>query len=773
MSPESSAGAARGSAPLVLPLYTLTLFASAFLLFAVQPMFTKMVLPLLGGSAAVWNTAVVFFQGTLLLGYAYAHFSTRHLGPRAQVGLHACVLLLGFVALPIGIASGWEAPTGETQIPWLIGLLASSIGLPFFAVSATAPLLQKWFAHTDHAAASDPYFLYGGSNLGSMAALIGYPLLVEPALGLAKQGWAWTVGYGCLAAAILTCGGILIRRYRAQAASAASGEEQGLVAKVDWRLRARWLALATIPSALLLGVTLHVGTDIAAAPFLWVLPLTLYLLTFVLVFARRPLVSHRWMLRCQVVFVVAVTLLYQIPALLALLVLHVGAMFFTAMVCHGELARSRPVARYLTEFYLWMSIGGVLGGILSSIVAPLVFDGVYEYPLALMGALLLRPRTARAESSYLRWALDLALPVALFFLLGGHQPDVTNPGASGLLRQGLASVVHALPETESFPHARSELLVFKLTLALALFCFSTRPLRFALGSFAALLSLAPDLFGSPDYRLKRERSFFGVYAVKQIQFPEGKFHFLFNGHTMHGGQNMDRPQGPVTYYTREGPVGQLFQVLKDSPEPVQRIGVIGLGVGQMASYVGHGQHLTFYEIDGLDEVIARDERYFTYLRDAGDKVDVKIGDGRRLLEEEPDGTFNVIVVAAFSGDAIPVHLLTREAFELYQRKLSPRGVILLNVTNLYLDLLPVVANVASDAGLAARFSAGFVPMLTFGGQAADYVAVARTPQILAPLGAQSIPWPELTPDPKVGLWTDDFTNIAKVLRWGEYDFLLE
>jgi hypothetical protein len=379
---------ARGIAAVVLPLYTLTLFLSAFLLFGVQPMFTKMVLPLLGGSAAVWNTAVVFFQATLLAGYFYAHVSTKLLGLRRQAILHGVVLLLAFVALPIGVASGWTPPTTGMQIPWLIGLLAASIGLPFFVVSATAPLLQKWFVHTDHPAAGDPYFLYGGSNLGSLAALLSYPFLVEPALGLTRRGSRGRSA-ALLVLAIGTCAAILWRPTGRRAPSVAA-EQAGLTRSHPGGCARAGSALPRA-SALLLGVTLHIGTDIAAAPFLWVLPLALYLLTFVLVFARRPILPQRWLLRAQVVSVALVVVLYQTPDLYALLVLHVGAMFFTAMVCHGELARLRPSASHLTEFYLWMSVGGVIGGFLVGIVAPLVLDDVYEYPIALLAGLLLRP----------------------------------------------------------------------------------------------------------------------------------------------------------------------------------------------------------------------------------------------------------------------------------------------------------------------------------------------------------------------------------------------
>src|SRR5262245_40716601 len=523
-----------GAAAYVLPLYALTLFLSAFLLFAVQPMFTKMVLPLLGGSAAVWNTAVVFFQGTLLCGYFYAHLSTRLLGLRRQTILHALVLLSAFLVLPIGVAEGWTPPTAERQVPWLIGLLAVSIGLPFFAVSATAPLLQKWFAHTDHPAAGDPYFLYGGSNLGSLTALLSYPFLVEPALGLHAQGVAWTIGYAALVAAIMTCGVILVRRFRADEAVGAAPDEAGLIAEVTWKLRGRWLLLSVVPSALLLGVTLHIGTDIAAVPFLWVLPLALYLLTFVLVFARRPLLPLRWMLLPQIVFVGLIAFQYQTPNLYALLVLHIGAMFFTAMVCHGQLARLRPVASHLTEFYLWMSVGGVVGGILAGIVAPLVFADVYEYPLALILGLLLRPlpeRTGRLSQRFwgalglanapravhaARLVLDLALPAMLWWALAGDRWRLA-------VGQSLEWVLKRYPGDTATTVADLLPILFTITVGAALIWLASRPLRAAVGFFVVLFVLVPEVLGkSPEGRLMRARSFFGVYSVNAYSISDKK-----------------------------------------------------------------------------------------------------------------------------------------------------------------------------------------------------------------------------------------------------------
>jgi len=757
---------AGSAAPLVLPLYTLTLFLSAFLLFAVQPMFTKMVLPLLGGSAAVWNTAVVFFQGTLLLGYFYAHLSTRHLGPRAQAIVHVVVLLTGFVFLPFAVA-GWTPPAEGLQIPWLIGLLAVSIGLPFFAVSATAPLLQKWFAHTDHAAADDPYFLYGGSNLGSLAALLLYPFLVEPLLGLRAQGRAWTGGYALLVLAIGTCGLVLVRRWRPVVATAGaeggSGEHR-LVAHVDWKLRLQWLVLSVVPSALLLGTTLHMSTGIASAPFLWVLPLALYLLTFVLAFARKGPGAFRVVVWCHAVVLACLAALFEEPELWALLLIHTLAMFFTAWVCHERLAKLRPVAAHLTEFYLWMSIGGVVGGILASIVAPLVFDGVYEYPLALLAGLLLRPRpkAGSGRARVLGLVLDLGLPGLLFLMLaqGWWQSLFGGWGGSGV-SEVLPEGVVGTPGPDRYLQA---------SLIVALILLSTRPLRFCLGFVAVLLHVSPLALGmtqpgASDDLVYRARSFFGVYRVHELKTPLGRFHFLMNGGVLHGGQNLDRPLAPTTYYTREGPVGQFFTVLKDLRPPVEHIGVVGLGVGAVAPYLNYGQHLTYFEIDALDEEIARDPELFTYLPDKGDQIDVKIGDGRLQLEKEPDGSFGAIIVAAFSGDAIPVHLLTQEALDLYVRKLRPGGLVLFNVTNTYLDLMPVLGNQVAASGLHARFSRDVMPMRTAGGSKADYVVVARRAEELARFGNLVPRWPVLEPDPSTGLWTDDFSDILEVLRW--------
>jgi hypothetical protein len=495
-----------------------------------------------------------------------------------------------------------------------------------------------------------------------------------------------------------------------------------------------------------------------------------------------------------------VACLYKEAHLHLLLGVHIGAMFFTAMVCHGQLARLRPVASHLTEFYLWMSIGGVVGGFLAGIVAPLVFNAVYEYPIALLLGLLLRPwhategrllaalwrRTKLEHSHPVRraspWTLDLVLPAILLLIVAwtdenGHSTLETWAHDLGRSR-ALQWTLGRYAWWESTPREDFERWFIVLTLTLTIGLLSMRPLRCALATFAVLTTMAPGVLGFEAHlgerpaneaqveHLLRARSFFGVYSVDEFAMRWGRFHILTNGTIIHGGQNMDRPLGPTTYYFREGPVGQFFDIVNGSPTPRRRMGVIGLGVGAAACYLTHGQRMTYFEIDPLDEVIARDPRYFTYLRDAGDKVDVVIGDGRLMLAKEPDGDFDVLIVAAFSGDAIPVHLLTREAFALYFRKLSERGLLLLNVTNAYIDLMPVVGNLAANAGLAARFSRGVPPTITYGGTEADWIVVARKPELLARFGYTTPPWPELAPDPGMQLWTDDFTDVFEALRWG-------
>jgi hypothetical protein len=712
-----------------------TMLLGAFLVFSIQPLFARMALPLLGGAPAVWNTAMVFFQSALLAGYAYAHCLSRCLGPRGQVAGHLSLLAIASLGLPVVIGDGWEPPAGAMSIPWLIALMAWTVGPPFLAVAATAPLIQRWFADSGHPAAGDPYFLYGASNLGSILALLSYPLLVEPTLTLQQQGWLWAAGYGALALAITGCGLVVWRRVATGVGAAASGAAAPSE-PIGWPRRLRWLMLALVPSSLLLAVTTHITTDLAAVPLLWVVPLALYLLTFVVAFARRPWLRHAWMIRAQPFVLIPLVLLFawNLPFWLGL-PLHLFGLFVSALVCHGELARLRPTSERLTEFYFWMAAGGALGGAFTALLAPLLFDGVFEYPIALVAACLLRPTLAPAAG---RRVLDFALPIGIGILLAartGADVGLRDFGTLGLL------------------------LVF-VPSALALYALAERPLGFGLGIAAAMggALLAADA----QSVVARERSFFGVYTVKRD--PAG-YHVLLHGTTMHGAQRLDaeRRRQPLTYFHRDGPLGQLFGAVGAR---VRNIGAVGLGVGTVACYRRPGQRWTFYEIDPLVERIARDRRHFHYLAECAPDAEIRTGDARLTLQGAPRAAYDLLILDAFSSDAIPMHLMTREALALYLDKLAPGGVIAWHVSNRNLDLAPIVADLAADAGVVAWVQTDQPSRAELAQYRTPsiWIALARRAEDLGPL-VRDPRWQRLHARPDARPWTDDFSNILSALRW--------
>ena len=732
----------------MLPLYALTLGLSALLMFWVQPLYARLALPLLGGAPAVWITAMLFFQAALLAGYLYAHLSVHRLGLKRQSLLHGALLLLAFVALPIALPDGWMPPAGAMPVGWQLGLMAVGVGLPFFAVAATAPLLQRWFAHAGHARSADPYFLYSASNIGSIAALIGYPLLFEPSLRLGEQGWAWTGGYALLVLLIGLCGWILWRRFVADPPGVV-GEELELSPDISWRRRGIWVLLAFAPSSLMLGVTLHLSTDVAAVPLLWVVPLALYLLSFVIVFARRPVLRHRWMVIFQVpaLVLLAATMSWSHNLLWAELLIHLEAFFIAAMVCHGELAARRPAARHLTEFYLWMSVGGVLGGLFNALLAPVLFDSVLEYPLMVVLVALLRPW--RGGWSHRRVALDLALPGLLALLMWW---------SIGLGDGGYGIAI--------------SLVVFVAAVGgTLLLTWWSSPLRFALG-VAVLLVMAPLVLkqqgltgpGGSD-AIYSERSFFGVSRVWAMESLL-RAHVLIHGTTMHGAQRLDEGarKTPLTYYHSDGPIGQVFQALPFWR--FSRVGVVGLGAGAAACYARPGQDWTFYEIDPVVERIARDDRFFSFLADCAPEAKVVIGDARLSLQAAPDDTFDLLILDAFSSDAIPVHLLTAEAFAMYRRRLAPGGVIMAHISNRYLDLEPVLGRVTQETGLFGVIQyheqGTSQPMLRY---PSIWVVMARSPDDIIEL-APDRRWEPLR-GANAPLWTDDYVNILGALRRGE------
>jgi hypothetical protein len=728
-------------------LFAIALFVNAGLLFSVQPMVGKMVLPVLGGTPAVWNTCMVFFQAALLAGYGLAHLLGTRLAVRRQVVLFPSLQLLVLLALPISLGDSAAAglPDHQSPVLWLLSVLALGAGLPFVVVATTGPLLQKWFASTDHPSAADPYSLYAASNLGSLVALVSYPLLIEPSFGLAEQARHWVVGYGILAALVLTCALLTWRRWVPAEPVREAPEAPPEPVKSSRRLR--WVMLAFVPSSLMLGVTTHLSTDIGSFPFLWIVPLALYLLTFVLVFARRQVVPHRWVSRAAPItaIVLGILLLCESmqPPVGVWIGIHLISFFVLALDCHGELANDRPGAEHLTEFYLWMAVGGVLGGAFNALVAPLVFPRVWEYPLALVLACLLRRGAAASDSRRSR-RLDWLLPLAVGGLVAALIVFV-RAAALGF-NQLTVGLMFGLP-------------------SILCYAFVDRPLRFALG-IAAVQCAAAVLTADPRIQpLYTERSFFGVLRVAVDR--DARLYQLVHGTTVHGRQHVE-PRGraePLSYYHPSGPVGDVIAAF-EPPAAGARVGVIGLGAGALAWYAGPDEEWTFYEIDPAVSRLASDSRYFRYVKEChARKLDVVLGDGRLRLREAQDATYDLLVLDAFSSDSVPVHLLTRESLQLYLAKLRPSGLLVFHISNRFLDLKPVLAGLAADAGLHCRCRDDLrVDPADAGKDPSQWAVMARDAADLREL-ADSPRWTVPAAPASSGVWRDDFSNLLSIVRW--------
>lgn len=725
-------------------MFTVTIFLGAALLFILEPMFARMVLPLLGGSPGVWITVVLVFQALLLAGYAYAHLSVSRIGPRRQSMLHMALVGIPILLLPIAVPSGWTPPAEANPASWLIAVMGVSVALPFLMISSASPLLQRWFAATTHPRARDPYFLFRASNLGSMVGLLLYPVLLEPTLGLGEQSRLWSAGYVLLTLLVVACAVMVWRSPRR--AEEPIGSPGGLApeaAAPTAARRRRWLVLAFVPSSLMLGTTNFLTTDISPIPLLWVLPLAIYLISFVIAFSPRyP--RRRGLVTKAVPFLVltlAATLLLRAGGpLWMLLSLHLLVLFLASVMCHGELAIDRPSPRYLTGFYLWISFGGVLGGAFNAIVAPLVFNSFVEYPLAIAAVCMLLPWPERSASETWSRALDVAIPLGL--------------GAVVLVAASLTD------SDEIGPYV-----VVAAILLLVVFGLRTRPIRFGLAVGALLLAGAiPESDGRSV--LVQERSFFGVYRVVEDVRPV-KGRLLFDGTTLHGAQSLDASlrMEPTTYYTATGPVGDVFAAWTDRPTGA-RIGVVGLGTGSLACYGATGEEWTFFEIDPVVERIAQDPSLFTFLRDCPSQQRVVLGDGRLSLRRAGPASFDMLILDAFSSDAIPVHLITREALALYRSKLGPDGVLLFHISNRYLDLHPVLGSLAEDAGLASL--ARDDTSVTDADQqvwktASSWVVMVRDPAALGGL-RDGADWYALAAGDD--LWTDDYSDVFGVVNWG-------
>jgi SAM-dependent methyltransferase len=734
----------------VTALFGLILLLAGALLVLVQPMFARMVLPLAGGAPAVWNTVMVCYQVLLLAGYLYAHASTRWLTPSRQAMLHVGLLTLAMLVLPIAVPRAAAPPAGDNPSWWVMAALLTTAGAPFLVVATTSPLIQTWYARLRGSAGANPYALYAASNAGSLLGLLGYPLLLEPWLTLRQQSRLWAAGYVGLALLVAAAAARVSRAARTPLASAPAPVAGS---SVRWRQRARWVLLAFVPSSLMLSVTMHLSLNIAPVPLLWVVPLMLYLGTFIVAFAvpRGSLTAPARALPVAIVPVMVAVLADLSKPVWAIVALHLVSFTIVALVSHAALADDAPPAESLTEFYLWLSVGGACGGLFNAIVAPLLFVSILEYPLVLVVAglsLQVDRGDAVSESGQgarARWltrarAVDVVLPLLLIPMVVLCDVVAREFG----LDTAVARRIVALG-------------------APALICYvlAGRRLRFGLG--VASLVIGSFTFERSRQLLVAERSFFGITRVYVT--GDGRYHSLVHGNISHGAQSTEpaRRREPLSYYTRSGPVGELI-IPRQRLGLVRRVAVVGLGAGTLACYRQPGEAWTFFEIDAAVLRIARDPRLFTYLRDCAPEATVVLGDARRSLVAAPDDAYDLLLLDAYSADAIPVHLLTREALALYRRKLAPGGVIALHISNQYFDLAPVVAALARDAGMVSRFrdestlAAGDAAR---GKNTSDWIVVAERESDLGTLLLLGR-WAEVRPATSV--WTDDFSSALSAMR---------
>lgn len=726
-----------------VPLFVATIVTGSFLLFLTQPMVGRMALPRLGGAPAVWNSAMLVFQALLLAGYAYAHWLGRF-PPKVQAGVHLGAFAIAALWLPIGLRASIP-PVEASPVLWVPWFLVSSIGPLFFVISAQAPLMQRWFALD--ARRGEPYALYAASNLGSFGGLISYPLLVEPMMTLGEQSLLWTGGYALLVLLVACCA--LTVPSRTVDAAPTTHSPPPTVRRLFY-----WMALAAVPSGLMLSTTTHLTTDIVAVPLLWALPLGLYLLSFVVAFASRRGITTFVTQLAPLIVLIAGGLAFEggTQRPISAATMGLSLLFIVAVALHGEMYRTRPQPDRLTSFYLAMSVGGVLGGIFCAVVAPLIFDWVYEHPLLIIGAALLvpqRPYLASLERLWSdpRWRRLLPLLVMLAVLL--------------LMLVAVRSMAGAHPE---WVLTTAQILIGLLGV------FSIgRPLVFAVCLAGLMMSFGGFNTVKMSLSDARTRSYFGVYTVAAR--PARDAVTLTHGTTLHGLQNLTpgRELEPTTYYMRDSGVGLAMSTVPALFGPRARIGVVGLGSGTLACYAVPGQDWRFFEIDPAMVRIATRTGYFTFIRNCMPKAAIVVGDARLTLAKEAPGRFDALAIDAFSSDSVPMHLLTQEAFGIYGRALKPNGILLVHISNRYLKLEPVVAAAAEKGGWAAlvlSYRPGEEDKAR-NATPSEWVVMSRSQDTLDRMlfsSGKFAKWEILKPKPGFKPWTDDYATILPLLK---------
>lgn len=728
-----------------VPVYAITLILSAFLLFSVQPMFSRMILPLLGGTPSVWNTAMVFFQAALLGGYAYAHMTSRWLSPRHQAILHIALLGLCVLSLPFALPPGTILPPGSEANPmfWQLGLMVTALGGPFLVLSGSAPMLQRWFSVTSHKDAANPYFLYAASNIGSFAALIAYPTIIELTLGTVDQSRAWFYGYVALIVMVAMTACITFRQGSGKSRAHTETENQN-IPRVTNADRLQWLLIALMPSSLMLSVTTYITTDIASIPLIWIFPLSLYLVTFIIAFSRKPPLGLKtsYILQTTLMAVICVMFIRNMMTNTSLypILIHLALFFLCALTAHLALAARRPHARHLTEFYLIISLGGCLGGVFNTLIAPNIFPVAFEYPIGL-GLAMFIPFISgifKIEKQELAKSGVILIPLALVSIGSLLFPALT-PWQMGCTILSLALLLWLMNRNAYF------------VLALGI---------------ATIFAFHPGINWSTVSQLRYiDRNFFGISKV--IDSKSGHTRLFMHGTTLHGAQAQIDPYKltPLTYYYREGPVGDIFTLAREIQMPLN-IAVLGLGTGTVTCHGEKADHFDFFEIDPAVIGIAQNPDMFTYLKDCGPEVAVIEGDARIKLAEQPDRSYDMIYLDVFSSDSIPVHMMTREAFQIYFSKLKPGGMLAINISNRHLRLAPLVASISKDLGAEARFRSygGKVLAPEITAAPAKYAIVTENAAIIKKLDEF---YPEWAPvdEPLIRPWTDDYANFLKILKF--------
>ncbi len=734
----------------VVALFALTMFLSAALLFDIQPMYAKMLLPLVGGAPAVWNTVVVFFQLSLVGGYLLAHLERSLIPLKAQTVFHVAVAAFALAVLPFRLV----APNAEAvahPVPFVLLSLFAGAGLPFLLISATSPLLQSWFARLGHAHSHDPYFFYSASNAGSLLGLAVYPLALEPFFGVALQSRMWAVAYFAFVVGLAACGFVTWRFGTGPGRDPRASDGAGAQgAPPSARQRIRWIALAFVPASLSLAITTHITNQVAPIPLLWTLPLGIYLLTFIIAFSRRPILTPERIGRALPFTILPLVLLVVLGSSASAIfnvALNLIALFFIGLTCHGELSASRPAAHYLTGFYLLLSIGGALGGVFNALIAPHVFHTVAEYPLTLVLACAILPTLGVVGGQKKESFFDIAGPVLL--------------GTALLLLYALTARTAAV----------SLFLQVGFSLAVVVCLgFVGRRLRFAVGVGTLFLvaAILPNWLASQqvEYRIYVARDFFGTKLV--IDDPRLRRHSLIHSGTVHGIENTEPEKRgiPLSYYSRQGPLGSIFAAARSNRAGTRRVAVVGLGTGTVACYRLPAERWTFFEIDPQVVALAQDDRLFWYLSSCAPDANIVLGDGRLELAKASPNAYDLLVLDAYSSDQPPLHMLTREAFAVFTSRLAPGGLIAFHISNLYFNLAPVIGNLAASAGWQAwidndvRFT---LKRISRGEVGSQWVVVARHPSDVSAIASDGH-WQRLAPNHSIRIWTDDYSSLLTVMQ---------